>query len=139
MGYMIDSLFTQSGVCNLRASCCNVKKTMRCDSVCFGGRLSVFQGKLLLPFSGKKVEVSAFSDTSGYLNSYCNVKIYIHSYYKSHLHLLCFRHFLLLADSLLVRTTVKQQKADKLSHCDLMIELRIYFVEDTKGNMYRLV
>lgn len=34
---------------------------------------------------------------------------------------------------------MKQQKADKLSHCDFMIEVRIYFVEDTKGNIYRLV
>jgi hypothetical protein len=45
----------------------------------------------------------------------------------------------LLADSLLVRRTAQQQKADKLSLCDLMIEVRIYFVEVTKGNMYRLV
>jgi hypothetical protein len=41
----------------------NVKKTMRFNSLCFGGWLSVFQGKLLLPFSGQKLEVAAFSDT----------------------------------------------------------------------------
>jgi hypothetical protein len=46
----------------------------------------------------------------------------IQLYYESHLHLLGFRHSLLLADSPLVAETLKQEKADKLSHCDLMIE-----------------
>jgi hypothetical protein len=54
--------------------------------------------------------------------SYARSVIDTQLYYEPHLHLLSFQHPLLLADSLLVAATLKQEKADKLSHCDLMIE-----------------